>query len=128
MCDEFCGKFGFESADDEIIDMCKDNALIIPKLFRYMGMGHCQILADVKYNPGKFFLFDAAGSNGYDYDSNIRALNKFTVHDAITLEELKQLLSCQSWDEVEVVHEFTNGVVRNVTTHYPPGQTTFSLL
>jgi len=92
---QFVEKFGVEIVDDECIEVCKGNPIIIPQFVRYLGMGWYQILA-CSYNPNRFFLIDMGGSNGYDYEYNLKLLNKLTLKDSVSFDELNTRLEKES--------------------------------
>jgi hypothetical protein len=118
MYKEFDNKFGFVTSDDDDIQECKGNSLIVPRLRRYMGMGVYQILANVKNVNNKFFLLTLGGPNGYDVDANKQFLNNLTINDAISVEKLRDELSQQSWSVIENTTIFDGGELHNVQEYH----------
>lgn len=127
MCDQinkileenFIGKFGFLSANEDCFNECKDNPFIIPKLYRYIGMGHYQILANVKDVIDGFFFFEVGGANGYEAEENRNSLNKLTPKKTYSLEQIKQIILKDSWCTISSQEEFDGGVINTVTEHFP---------
>lgn len=97
---QYKGRYGFELADERCIGECEDNPLIIPRLYRYQGMGHYEILADVKDHPDKCFLIHVGGSNGYEQRDSHDALLKLTEKDALPIDQLEAKLKGSFWVEI----------------------------
>jgi len=123
MSEQFNGKFGFIPVDDECIKICAKNSLIIPRLYRYLGMGTYEILADVKDNPDKFFLFDVGGENGYTADDNYKMMKKLQINDTIDLNTLKRKLSIENWATIVQIKEFKDAELHEVQEHLPEKET-----
>lgn len=117
MTEQFNGKYGFRAADEICTEECQDNRLILPRLYRYIGMGYYQILAEVRGVPDKFFLIDVGGSNGYESDFNHKELRKIAVKDAITIEQVQAKLKGQSWVEIVSTTKFEGGQINETKRH-----------
>lgn len=111
------GKYGLQPANDDCIGECEPNSLVVPKLFRYLGMGHYEILADVKDHPNKYFVVHAGGSNGYDRQDSYNDLIKLTIKEAKSFEEVVEYLKRTTWDEVVNVVEADHGTINSTVTH-----------
>ena len=85
------GKYMFK-AYERLIDEFKENSLIEPCGFRYGGMGHYQVLANVVGHPGMAFNIIMGGPNGFEQADNHDKMLKLTVTDAIDIEELESRL------------------------------------
>jgi hypothetical protein len=119
MCDQFLNKYGFQSVDDECIEYCESNPLIIPRLIRYQEMGIWQILADVKDSPEKFFLFYLGGPNGYMAEDSYECMNKLTLNDSLDLIEIKKRLSKETWCTINNRIENKYSVMQQTERHCP---------
>jgi hypothetical protein len=106
---QYNGKYGFEPADERCISTCAENSLISPQIYRYLGMGHYEILADVKGHPNKYFLVRVGGSNGYDVDYNQNQLLKLTEADAMSEHTLRDTLKHSRWIEIVGTVQFEGG-------------------
>ena len=119
MCDNLNTKYGFSIVDDECMDECKDNPLVVPKLIRYIGMGWYQILAIANGMYDKYFLINLGGSSNYDRDHNLSVMRKLTISDAITFDNLMKLLSTKSWCNVDKKIVVVGGEVNHITEYCP---------
>lgn len=115
--DKFNRKYGFMPANDDCIGECEDNPLIVPKLFRYQGMGHYQILAGVKDVPNRYFLIDVGGSNGYEQEAAHDDLKKLTIDDSITMKQLESRVKKGMWVEVVSTTHYEGGDVNECIEH-----------
>jgi hypothetical protein len=106
-------KYGFQPANEDCIKECEKNPLLKPILYRYIGMGHYEILAVVP----KYFLITVGGANGYDVMYNHNELNKITMNDAMTKQELLTKLEGKSWVEVVNVSNFDNCDIQQCIEH-----------
>lgn len=107
--DYFREGFGFEPANEDCFKECQNNSLLIPKLFRYKGMGLFEILAEMEGDSERFFLFNVGGASGNDADYYHSIFNGLTVKDSISFEELKERLSKGSYCKIVNVEEFEGG-------------------
>lgn len=119
MCEELVKEYGFCIVEDEHLQECKDNELILPKYWRYLGMGHVEILAKVKDDSNKYFLFEIYGSNGWEHQINREKLKTFTINDSLSFEQLNKKLKGERWCTVEKEENFENSSVITVKEHYP---------
>lgn len=112
-------KYGFEPVTQIFLDECKCNPVIIPKWYRYKGMGHYQVLAEVQSKSDFFLLFMVGGSSGWDAASNRKDMKKLTVVDAITKKQLITKLSGDWWVEVASSTETDSGQINQVQERHP---------
>ena len=87
--DSFEGRFGFQVVDDSIIQECKNNPLIIPRYYRYLGMGHYRILAQFKGHSDLFLSFVMGGADGHGAKDNYEKMKRLGLKDTIDLSYLQ---------------------------------------
>ena len=92
MVEYFNNKHRFSTVNDNAFKYVKDNPLIIPEFERYKGMGFYEILAKVKDIPDRFFLFPAGGSDARTCIVIKCNVNRLSLNDAMTLQEVKALV------------------------------------
>lgn len=93
MCEQLVKEYGFLPVEQEHLYECKGNNLILPKYWRYLGMGHVEILATVKDNSNRYFLFEIYGANGWEHQINKENLNKISIDDSLSFEQLVKKLN-----------------------------------
>lgn len=117
---QYFEKLGFQPSDDECIDTCKNNPIINPQYVRYLGMGYYQILAVTHEDADLFLLISVGGCNGFEHDYNTKILNSLTINDSLSFDQLKQLLSEQSWCETDTKIALDDGEI-NIVNECSPG-------
>jgi len=108
MCERIVEKFGFQPVQEEHIDECNINPLILPKYWRYLGMGHIEILAEVNNVPNRYFIFNIFGSNGWDHIAYRDIFNKLSVDDSLTLNQITDKLERKKWYTIKSTENFEN--------------------
>lgn len=119
MCDIFTNKYGFEPVDDECVQLCAPNKIIIPKLVRYLGMGTWQALGDVNDSPGHFLIFCIGGPSGFERENSLKCMNELTIQNSIDLAELKSILSKEEWCTTSNPVGNDDVIMQQIQTHYP---------
>lgn len=121
MCEELAKEYGFLPVQEEHLYECQNNSLILPKYGRYLGMGHVEILAEVKDYSNNYFLFEIYGANGWEHQINREKLEKFTINDSLSFEQLNNKLKGERWCTIEKEENFKNCSKITVKEHYPNG-------
>ena len=111
MYSQLIEKYGFITADERCISECRENPLIIPRLYRYRGMGLYEIVADVKDVSDRFFLFDVGGPNGYEYETAHNNIKALTLADTLTVERLHDRLLKKSWVTVITSTDYDDAII-----------------
>lgn len=110
-------RYGCMAADDSCFQACRKNALLFPRLLRYLGMGHYEIVADCALDINKFFIFQVGGSSGQDVEYNQKLIESIDMKDAITFGEVIKHLRNNEWTEIVDVKELSGASIETTLTH-----------
>lgn len=117
MCEQFLNRYGFGPADEECIEVCSRNPLIIPKLVRYREMGVWEVLADVRDRSDRFFLIKLGGPNCYEVEDSFEAMRKLTIKDTLDLITLQSKLDTMPWSSIGRQIGNEDVIIQEVTIH-----------
>jgi hypothetical protein len=111
--------YGFLPVEQEHIYECQGNSLLNLQYWRYLGMGHVEVVAVAKSDSNKYFLFEIYGSNGWEHEINRDKVNKLTLDDSLSFTQLKNLLNGRRWCTIESTTATENCSFNKVIEHTP---------
>ena len=78
----------FQPCPEDIITECQLNPILKPVAYKPLGMGLSYVVATLKTDKYKYFLFEIGGPSAEDYEYNQRQMKVLREKDFITYDQL----------------------------------------